>query len=501
MTCTNQVGTQNNKKEKDVKKSIAKNYIYNLIYQMLTILLPFITTPYLSRVLGAENIGIYGYTTSIVTYFILFGTLGVAMYGQREIAYQQQDKKGISKTFLEIVGIRMVSLAISILVFYLLFGRTGDYAIYYQILIIQLVANIFDISWLFQGIEEFDKTVVRNLIVKILSLLLIFFLVKTPEDLWKYFAIYVGAELIGNISLWLYVPKYIEKVSWKQLEFKKHLKPTLALFIPQIAIQIYTVLDKTMIGVITKDMIEVGYYEQAQKVVKATLVVITALQTVMNSRIANAYAIDDKKEIKQCLEKSFHFVWVLVIPMIFGLIAIIPNFVPWYYGDGFEGVTPILIATTPILIPIGLNGITGIQYLVQIGKQKIFTISVTIGAIVNIIFNLVLIYFWGGVGAAIASIIAETTILGIQLKYFKEQFTLREILKLSIKCLLSGVIMFIILEILVHFMAVSIGNTIIQIIIGGMVYIMMLLLLKYQFLKDVWIQVTTGLKRKIQKEG
>jgi len=135
-----------------LKKSIAKNYIYNLIYQMLTILLPLITTPYLSRVLGAEPIGIYGYTVSIVTYFILFGTLGVSMYGQREIAYLQQDKKARSKTFWEIVIIRTITLSISILLFYLVYGRTGEYAIYYRILIIQLVANLFDISWFFQGI-------------------------------------------------------------------------------------------------------------------------------------------------------------------------------------------------------------------------------------------------------------------------------------------------------------------------------------------------------------
>ena len=273
-----------------MKKSIAKNYIYNLIYQMLTIVLPLITTPYLSRVLGAESIGIYGYTISIVTYFILFGTLGVSMYGQREIAYKADDKKARSKTFWEIISIRTISLSISIILFYLIYGRTGEYALYYRILIIQLVANLFDISWLFQGIEEFDKTVIRNLIVKLLSLVLIFVVIKTPDDLWKYFLIYVSAELIGNVTLWLYLPKYLEKVNIKELEIKKHIKPTISLFVPQIAIQIYTVLDKTMIGKLTGDMVEVGYYEQAQKVVKATLIVTTALQTVMNSRIANAYA-------------------------------------------------------------------------------------------------------------------------------------------------------------------------------------------------------------------
>ena len=131
------------------------------------------------------------------------------------------------------------------------------------ILIVQLIANLFDISWLFQGIEEFDKTVVRNLIVKLLSLVLIFVIIKTPEDLWKYFAIYVGAELIGNITLWFYLPKYLDKVNVTEFELKKHVKPAIALFLPQIAIQIYTVLDKTMIGVIVSNKAEVGYYEQA----------------------------------------------------------------------------------------------------------------------------------------------------------------------------------------------------------------------------------------------
>lgn len=482
-----------------MKKSIAKNYIYNLIYQMLTILLPLITTPYLSRVLGAEPIGIYGYTISIVTYFILFGTLGVSMYGQREIAYLQQDKKGRSKTFWEIIILRTVSLSISILLFYLIYGRSGEYALYYRILIVQLVANLFDISWLFQGIEEFDKTVVRNLIVKLLSLVLIFVLIKNPNDLWKYFVIYVGAELIGNITLWFYLPKYLEKVNIKELKIVKHIKPTISLFLPQIAIQIYTVLDKTMIGVITNDMVEVGYYEQAQKIVKAALTIAGALQTVMNSRIANAYSQKDQKEIKSCLGISINFVWFLTIPMMLGLIAVAPKFVPWYYGEGFDGVTPILIATAPILIAIGLSGITGVQYLIQIGKSKEFTISVTIGAITNIIFNIILIHFFGGVGAAIASVIAEITILLIQLRYFKEQFNIKEILNLSMKCFISGIVMFLAVKLVVYYLPVSILNTVIEILIGGIVYIAMLFVLKYKFLTDIYNLVINKIKEVIAK--
>ena len=150
---------------------------------MLTILLPLVTTPYLSRVLGSENIGIYGYTISIVTYFILFGTLGVSVYGQREIAYVQDNKKSRSKLFWEIIITRCITLAISSFIFILVYSFRGNYVVYYRILLIQLVANLFDIAWLFYGLEEFDKAVVRNLVIKLIGLILIFVTVKTQNDL------------------------------------------------------------------------------------------------------------------------------------------------------------------------------------------------------------------------------------------------------------------------------------------------------------------------------
>ena len=313
------------------KKSIAKNYIYNLIYQMLTIFLPLITTPYLSRVLGAEQIGIYGYTCSIVTYFILFGTLGINMYGQREIAYLQNSKEKSSKTFWELIIIRSFTLIISIILFFIVYASGGEYSLYYKILMIQLVANIFDISWLFQGIEEFDKTVIRNLIVKLLSLVLIFTCVRSYDDLWIYFLIYALAEFIGNVSIWFYVPKYINRVSIKELELRRHIRPVLSLFLPQIAIQIYTVLDKTMIGAILNDMTEVGYYEQSQKIIKILLTIITSLGTVMMPRIAKCYAEGKNEEIKKYMYKTFRFVFMLSFPLIFGIISVSKDFVPLFF--------------------------------------------------------------------------------------------------------------------------------------------------------------------------
>lgn len=483
------------------RKSIAKNYIYNLIYQMLVIVLPLITTPYLSRVLGSDGIGTFSYTMSIVTFFILFGSMGVSLYGQRTIAYTSGDKKESSKKFFELVIIKTITLFISMIVFYFCFAIRGNNILYYKILLIEIVANIFDISWFFQGKEDFDKLVVRNLIVKLLCLILIFTCVKSRQDLWIYFLIYVSADLLGNLSMWLYLPKYLVKVSMKELNYIPHIIPMILLFLPQIAIQIYTVLDKTMIGVLTSNMSEVGYYEQAQKIVKAALLVLTSLQTVMNSRVAIAYAKHDYNEIKGYLENSIKFVWFLGIAMLGGIIGISSGLVYWYYGEGFDKIELILIATAPIIMAIGFNSIFGVQYLVQVNKTKEFTISVVVGASLNFVLNLFLIPIFGGLGAAFASVVSEVTIAIIQYRYLKKDFNDLSFLKSSFKPILAGILMFIVVKFLDINMSKSIFSTLIQIFIGAIIYLLVLICLRFKFLFDIIDQILGFLKSKggIQK--
>lgn len=279
-----------------MKKSITKNYIYNLIYQILILILPLVTTPYVSRILGAENLGVYSYTISITTFFILFGALGIGLYGQRQIAYQQDDKTKYSITFWEITFLKCITLGISLVAFYFTFviGK-NDYNIYYKILIFEIIGNMLDITWFFTGLEEFKKTVSRNTIVKSISVISIFIFVKTKSDLYKYFVIYVISVLLGNISLWLYLPKYIKKIDFRKIKLARHIKPVIGLFIPQVAIQLYTILDKAMIGTIISDKSEVGYYEQSQKIVKLLLTIITSIGTVMLPRIANIFAKGEKE--------------------------------------------------------------------------------------------------------------------------------------------------------------------------------------------------------------
>lgn len=460
------------------KKSVKRNYIYNLIYQVLIMIIPLITTPYLSRVLGAENIGIYSYTLSIATYFILFGSLGVSMYGQREIAYAQDDIQKRSYTFFEILIMRFITLSISMVLFYITFCIQGEYNVYYKILILEIIANAIDIGWYFQGLEEFKKTVVRNTLVKMVSVVLIFILVRDSEDLNKYFVIYVLSTLLGNLSLWFYLPKYIKKVKIKKLNILKHLKPTLMLFLPQIATQVYTVLDKTMIGTIVSDKTEVGYYEQAQKIIKLLIVLVTSLGTVMVPRIAATYAKGDKNRIKEYMKKSFSFTLLLAFPLMLGIISVSSKFVPLFFGEGYDKVSLLICVISPIVVFIGLSNVIGVQYFLTTKKQNKFTISVIIGAVVNFVLNIILIHCWKSIGASIATVAAEFAVTFTQFVLVRREIKVVEVIKISFKYIIASIIMFLLSMMLGYFIQDNLLSIIVQISVSVVIYGSMLLILK-----------------------
>ena len=482
------------------KKSITKNYIYNMVYQVLILILPLITTPYLSRVLGAEGIGIYGYTYSIVTYFILFGSLGVAMYGQREIAYAQENVEARKKVFIEIVIFRFITISIAIAFYYFLFIRGAEYQIYYQILLLELIAAAFDISWFFQGMEEFKRTVTRNVLVRICSVSLVFILVKTKEDLAKFTLIYSLADLIGNLSLWLYVPKYIKGVKVKNVNVFKHLPQITLLFIPQIANQIYKILDTTMIGALVSDKTETGYYEQGQKVIRLLLTIVTSLGVVMVPRMASTFASGDKEKIKSYMKMSFKFVFFLAFPIMFGIISISQAFVPVFFGSGYDKVVILINIISPILILMGMANVLGTQYLLPTKHQKEYTISVTIGVIFNFILNYILIRKFASIGASVATVLSELIVVIIQFQFVKKEINLKNLFGMAWKYLLSGMIMFAVCFGIRLLLATNIINSslinlsknvlmntdyfinivsiIIQIIFGALTYFVMLIILK-----------------------
>ena len=478
------------------KKSVAKNYIYNLSYQILVIIIPLITTPYISRVLGAENIGIYSYTLSISAFFILFGSLGIALYGKREIAYHQKNKEEYSKIFWEVLILRMILMSISLVIFYFSFVTKEQYQIYYKILMLEILANCVDISWFFQGLEEFKKTVIRNMIVKVISIVCIFVFVKDRNDLTKYFLIYVLSILIGNLSLWFYLPKFLTKVKIRYLKIWRHIKPTLYLFIPQIAIEVYTLLDRTMIGTIISDKSEVGFYDQSQKIIKMLLTIITSLGTVMLPRIASNFASGKKKKIAKYLKKSFNMVFFLSFPMIFGIISVSSIFVPKFFGEGYGKVAILMNVISPIILFIGLSNVIGTQYLLPTKRQKEFTISVVCGAIVNFIINISLIWNFGAIGASIGTVIAELTVAIVQIFFIRKDFKIINIIKSSRNYLFSSIIMFIVCLVIKSIVRKPYFSMALQCSLGSIIYVVILILLEDKFLFEIIDRIKVKVKIK-----
>lgn len=465
-------------------KDVRKNYIYNLIYQVLTLLLPLVTTPYLSRVLQADGVGLVSYTDSVVSYFTMVAAMGIATYGQREISYVQNDVEARSHAFWETQLLKFITSFGTLLLYipFVFFVAEKENFYLYALLSFQFLSVALNIAWFFQGIEEFGKIIARDIIIKILLLVSMFVFVKQKDDLLLYLFIYCMSGILCGVTLWGYLPKYVKKVPFKSLRPFRNIKTILTLFIPTIAIQISTSLDKTMIGLITDSAYENGCYEQATKIIKMVLAVVTALGTVMIPRIGHYYEKGEIATVRDWMYRSYRFVWILAIPMCIGLFFVSRSFVPWFFGEGYDGVVPLLQILSLLLVAIGVNNVTGMQYLIPTKRENVYTLTVVIGAIVNIVLNLFLVYFFRSIGAAIASVIAESVIAVIQLIVVRKELSVLTILKSSVKYIIAGMIMGVALFFETMLFPPSIWYTALMVVSGAGVYFVALLLLRDRFL-------------------
>lgn len=450
---------------------VVKNFLYNVSYQLLVIILPLITVPYVSNILGAEGIGDYAFTYANMQYFVIFGMVGISLYGNRQIAYVRENKEKLKNTFYSIYTLQLICTTTS-LIFYLIFTLVFNNQSYKWLYIVQginILATMADISWLFMGLEQFKKTVVRNTIVKLVSLASVFIFVKSSDDTIIYTAIIALSSLIGNLTFWFYIPKTIGFKKIKISRLNLHFKSSLALFVPQIAIQIYLLLDRTMLGVIT-DTIQVGYYENSQKIVKVVLTIATAIGTVMMPKIANTVASGDMKKVKYYVKNSFFFVNALSMPLMFGLMGVAKELAPWFFTDKFSGIENLIIISSLIILAISWSNVLGMQLLVPLNKTKEFTISVTLGAIVNFILNLVILKRLGATGACISTIVAEFAVTIVQVYFIKDFIKPIKLVKPILLFIPSAVIMYMFVRIIGNTMGAGILTNIVQAVVGILIY-------------------------------
>ena len=455
---------------------VLKNYAYNLSYQLLVIILPIITTPYVTRVFSSTDLGTYGYFNSIVTYFILLATLGVANYGTKEISGHRKD---IRKNFWGIYTLQFGATILSICLYILLCLSLSfmQNPVAY-ILGLSLVSKGMDISWLFQGLEDFRKITVRNITVKLVGVISIFLFVKSANDLYLYVFLLTIFELLGQFSMWLPAREFIGKPHFDWTYAKQHLKPVILLFLPQIAISLYVTLDRTMLGALasTKD---VGIYDQALKLVNILLTLVTSLGSVMLPRVANLLSTGDHKAVNKMHQMSFLIYNLVIFPIIAGMLIVNDDFVQFFLGQDFQDAKYAIAIMIFRMFFIGWTNIMGIQILIPHNKNKEFMISTTIPAIVSVGLNLLLLPKLGYIGAAIVSVLTEALVWAIQL-YFTRNY-LKEVpfLASTVKIIGASALMYGVLFVVkttVNFTPVI--NVMVFATIGAILYISQILFLK-----------------------
>ena len=456
---------------------VIRNYLYNVGYQVLAIIVPLITSAYVSRVLRPEGVGANAFTNSIIQYFILFASMGIGYYGNRQIAYVRDNRPKMAKTFWEIQIVKTIMTLVSIIafeIFLLFYTRQFDYMVAQSL---NLIAVAFDISWFYEGVENFKVTVLKNSLVKIVSMIAIFVFIKGPYDVTLYIVVLALSTLLGNLTLWPDIYRDLPRVKIRSLNPWIHFLPMVELFIPQIATQVYVQLNRTMLGVMVNETAS-GYYQYSDSLVKLILALVTATGTVMLPHVANAVSHGDMKKVNQMLYKSFDFVSAMAVPMMFGLAAISLTLAPKYYGPGYGPVGPAMMIESIVIIMIAWSNVLGVQYLLPIHHQKQFTISVTVGALINIVLNFPLIEIWGLDGAMWSTVLSESGVTLYQLIVIRGLLSYKELFKGTWKYLLSGLGMFL----LVFWMNIHLKDSWLmmglEVAVGVIIYTIMVTILR-----------------------
>lgn len=455
-----------------MNSSTKKNFIYSSLYQVLVLVFPLITTPYVSRIFGAENLGIYSYTNTIAQYFVIFAMLGLNNYGNRAVAMVRDNLDELDSVFSEIYSMQVITGGIVLfayLVYVLLIART--YRIYFLILTMDVLSAVFDINWLFFGLEKFKLTVTRNSIIKIGSVAAILLFVKTKEDLWVYTSIYAVSILLSTIVLWPYARREVHYYLPQRKDILKHLKPNLSMFIPVVSVSIYKYMDKIMLGNFSKT--EAGYYESVEKVMTVALGFITAFGNVMLPRMSNMAARKNFVGARQSIAISMRFVIGLSCALTFGMAAVAPEFVGLYFGEGFEPCITVMITLSPAMIFQSWANVLRSQYLIPFKRDRIYIGSVMFGAILNFIINYCLIPKIGILGAVVGTVAAEASVAIIQTVAVRRELNIPLYFKQGVPFLFFAFTMVSVVRVISNLPVAMLTKVVLEIGVGAVEYLVL----------------------------
>jgi len=471
-------------------KSLKENYILNLANTILGIIFPLITFPYVSRILLADGIGLVEFYNSIIGYISLFSAIGIPLYAIRESARVRDDKKKLSITTTEILILHTSLTLIGYIVvgvICLTVARVQENIPLFLLLSTSMFLTAIGVNWFYQGIEDFKYITVRNIFVKIVSLLLIFAFIHNRNDLIWYAGISVVGNVGSNVFNFFRLRKHISLscFQFNELHPLKHIAPALKIFILNLVISLYTQLDVLMLGFI-KDSNAVGYYTASTKITTVLLSIAASLGQVLLPRLSNLIAAGNKAEYNRLSQKAVDFIFFISLPMTVGVAILAPSIIHLFAGSSFEPSIMCLQIVSPIVFIIALSNVIGIQMLYPLGKENIVTASTVVGAVVNIGLNIWLIPLYSQNGAAIATVVAQIGVTLTQILISRKFVTVNFFSSNNVYILFASFFMGAICWLFSLLISNDVFRLITILLLGGIIYSILIYLKKIPLVMEFY---------------
>ncbi len=463
---------------------LTRNYLYTLAYQILALIAPLLTAPYLARVLGASNLGIYSYVNSSGNIVTTLSLLGISAYGNRQAAYVRDNREELTRTFWEMMAARLILGAIGTLAYALYALANREMARYFLLYYPYILANFIDCSWVYVGLEDMRPAVIKNFITKVVNIAGIFLLVRRRGDVWIYILLLAATAFIANVSVYSQLPKYVGGFRGERLppirkeRVLAHIRGSAVLFLPHVASLFYLQVDKVMLKWLTDSTAQVSFYDQAEKMINIPLSIITVMSTVMMPRLANIFKTGQKKDIEALLQQAGRLALMMTFPLMLGIFSIARQFVPWYLGSEFLPTAEAMRILAPIVLFNTLSSISGAQYFTATNQVKILMQAHVSAAVMNMIVNALLIPRYGYAGAAVATLLSSGTSVIIQYRTFTRRVDVRSFLRHGAVYAACAGAMTGGIRAVTRGMAATPLTTLLQIALGGCIYLGCLLILR-----------------------
>lgn len=466
------------------KKSLGVNALLNSLQTILSLIFPLITFPYASRILSVDGMGKFNFSNSIVSYFSLIASLGISTFAIREGAKYRDDREKISKfasrvfTFnLASTLIAYIALAITLFVA----PALHKYLTSILLLSISIILTTLGTDWVYTIFEEYGYLTLRNIIVKILSMILLFVFVRSSDDYLNYVGISVFASVGSNILNFIYARKLCDIKIDTHFDWKSYAVPIFTIFAVTVAIQIYVSSDVTILGFLKNDYV-VGIYSTSVKIYCIIGSLLMAIQVVTIPRLAMLMGQHRMREYRRVMSQLFNTFLLILLPGMTGLFMVSPEIIYIIAGPKYIASSTSLRILVFAMLGSGTSGIFGQCALMPAKRERKNLISSATSAVLNIVLNFILIPFLSYDGAALTTVLAECTMMFMNYYYSRDitGFVFRDktIIKNVIIDLLGCVGIILSCLVCQHLISSNVGRLISSVVLSGIIYVIIVLSLR-----------------------